>query len=181
MPRKLCQLIQALVIERSHELCIDRTAFGILHHERPLLLLTRGETIAEGGPLQLKLLLGQGPFDLCLMGIAMSLLHPSEGVQQAVAIFLFIGGLDIQQLMALIDEALLDDLFSSKDTIYDMHILGRRTHLDGDGRAVVRELCGRLPEPVVCLNNWHLVVEGEHHELTMDGVALTDGVERMLT
>ena len=83
--------------------------------------------------------------------------------------------------MALIDEALLDDLFSSKDTIYDMHILGRRTHLDGDGRAVVRELCGRLPEPVVCLNNWHLVVEGEHHELTMDGVALTDGVERMLT
>ena len=72
------QLIETLVVERRHQLGISRLTLRIEYGECPLLLLTRCQTIAEGGPLQFQFLVGQGPLDLGGMRVALALLHPGD-------------------------------------------------------------------------------------------------------
>ena len=114
--------IETLVIERGHQLGIDRLAFWIAHRESPLLLLSWFQTIAEGGPFQGQMLIRQGTANTGDMRIALAILHPCEIEQQSVAIALFIGNLQVQQLVALIYCTSLDHLITSEDAIDDVDI-----------------------------------------------------------
>ena len=115
--------IETLIIERSHQLGIDRLAFWIAHRESPLLLLSWFQTIAEGGPFQGQMLIRQGTADTGDMRIALAILHPCEVEQQSVAIALFVGNLQVQQLVALIYCTSLDHLITSEDAIDDVDIM----------------------------------------------------------
>ena len=81
-----CQLVQALIVERGHQLGIDRLAVAVLHRQRPLLLLSWCQAVAEGSPLQMERLVGQRPLDKGLMGMGPPVLHPGKGEQQTAAV-----------------------------------------------------------------------------------------------
>ena len=133
------QHIKALVIERRHQLGIGRLAVRAIHGEYPLLLLSWLQTITEGCPFQLQLLIGQGALNMRLVRIAMPVLHPGEGQQQAVAVFLLVGDLHVQQAVALIAGASLNDLVTCEDTIDNVYILIGGAYLHGNGLAIARE------------------------------------------
>ena len=153
------QHIEALIVERRHQLGIDGIAFAVFHRQCPLLLLTWFHAVTEGGPSQREVLVWQGALDLCQVGVALAVLHPGEGQQQAVVIRLIVGELQVQKLVVPVDSTTLDHLIAGEDTIDDMHILIGRTHLNGDRRTVVGEAGIRLVEPVVGLRDRTLIVE----------------------
>ena len=134
------QLVETLVIERRHQLGVSRLTLRIEYGERPLLLLSGCQTVAEGGPLQFQFLVGQRSFDMGGMGIALALLHPGKGKQQTVLVVILIGKLTVDQLIVAVDRSALNDLLTGKEAIDDMHVGGRRADLDGDGLAVGRKL-----------------------------------------
>ena len=140
LPVHALQLVEALVVERCHELRIGRRAVGVDDGERPLLLLTRRQPVAEGLPMQPQRLVGQRPRDGGGVLIELSVLCPGEGEQQRVAIVLAIGELAIEQGVRLVDGALFNNRRAGKDGIDHVHILSRRAHLQRDGLAVVGEL-----------------------------------------
>ena len=179
-PLMCLQLVETLVIERRHQLGVSRLALRIEYGECPFLLLSGCQTVAEGGPLQFQFLVGQRSFDLGGMGIALALLHPGKGEQQTVLVVILIGKLTVDQLVVAVDRSALNDLLTGKEAIDDMHVGGRRADLDGDGLAVGRELRGGLIEPVVGRGGWCGVVETEHHEVTLQGVSLAGGLQRVL-
>ena len=179
-PLMRLQLIETLVIERRHQLGVSRLSLRIEYGECPLLLLTGCQTVAEGGPLQFHFLVGQRSFDLGGMGIALALLHPCKGEQQTVLILILISELAVDQLVASVDRPALNDLLTGKYAIDDMHVGGRRADLDSDGFSVGRELGGRLIEPVIGRGGRCGVVETEHHEVALQGVSLTGGLQRVL-
>ena len=115
------------------------------------------------------------------MGVTLTVLHPGEGQQQAIAVFFFVGQFQVQQLVTAVNSPPFDDLIAGKDAVDDMYVRIGRTYLNGDRLAVVGELRGRLPEPIVGLRSGTLIVEGEYHKLTLDGVALADSLKGMLT
>ncbi len=158
-PRVGLQHIEALIVERRHQLGIDGVAFAVFHRQCPLLLLTWFQAVAEGGPRQREVLVWQRAMDLCRVGVALAVLHPGEGQQQAVVIRLIVSELQVQELVVPIHSTTLDHLIAGEDTIDDMHILIGRTHLNGDRCAVVGEAGIRLVEPVVGLCGRTLVVE----------------------
>ena len=179
-PLMCLQLVETLVIERRHQLGVSRLTLRIEYGECPLLLLTGCQTVAEGGPLQFQFLVGQRSFDMGGMGIALALLHPGKGKQQTVLVVILIGKLTVDQLVVAVDRSALNDLLTGKEAIDDMHVGGRRADLDGDGLAVGRELRGGLIEPVIGRGGWCGVVETEHHEVTLQGVSLAGGLQRVL-
>ena len=123
-PLMRLQLIQALVIERRHQLGVSRLTLWIEDGECPFLLLTRCQTIAEGGPLQFQFLVRQRSFNLGGMGIALAILHPGKAEQQTVLVRILVGELAVDQLVAAVDRATLNDLLTGKETIDDMHVRG---------------------------------------------------------
>ena len=175
------QLVEALVVERCHQLGFNGLSLRIVHGECPLLLLTRLQTIAEGGPLQLQFLIGQRAPDAGAMGIALALLHPGIGEQEPVLVFILISKLAVNQLVAAFNSTTLNHLFTGKDAIDDVHIRRRRTDLDSHRLTIVRELTGRLIEPVVGGSGRGGIAEREHHEVTLEGISLTGSLQRMLT
>ena len=177
----LHQHIEALVVERCHQLGIDRTPLGILHAQRPLFLLTWLQPVAEGCPLQTELLIRQRALDLGLMGMALAVLHPGEGEQQAIAVCFLIGQFEAHELVAPVIGTPLDDLLAREYTVEDMDILVGRTYLKIDGLAVVGELLGRKIEPVVGLGHGTLIMEREKHEAMGSGITLADSFQRVGT
>ena len=115
------------------------------------------------------------------MGITLAILYPSKGKQQAVFVLILIGKLAVYQLVTLIHTPLLYQLKAREDTIEDMHILIRATHLDGNRRAIVRELGGRLIEPIISISSRFLIIEREYHEGSIDGLILIRSLYTMLT
>ena len=77
----LVQLVQTLVVERCHQVGANGLAVGILNGQRPLLLLSRSQSVAEGGPFQLQFLVGHGALNGGTVGVATAFLHPSVGQQ----------------------------------------------------------------------------------------------------
>ena len=174
-------LVEALVVERGHQLGIDRLAIGILDGECPFFLLTRCQSVTEGGPLQLQTLVGQGTADSSRVGIAKAVLHPRKGEQQAVFIILIILQLEVKQSVALVDSPLLDQFLAGKEAVDDMHISIGRAYLHRHGLAVIGELVGREPEPVLGFCGRHLVICREEHELTLRGIILEGSLQHMLS
>ena len=152
-------LVEALVVERGHELGIGRSAVGLHDRQRPFLLLAWCQPVAEGLPLQHQPLVGQGALDMCRMRVAFALLHPGEGQHQSVAVFLLISQLAVKQFVRAVYRPALDDGATAEDAVDDVDVLCRRAHLNGDGTAVVGESVVRLIEPVVGLGSGPLVVE----------------------
>ncbi len=134
------QHVEALVVERCHQLGISRTPLGILHTQGPLFLLAGEQTITEGGPLQTEFLVRQRTLDLCLVGIALAVLHPGKGEQQSIAVFLLVSHVEFHKLVAPVEGPTFQDLIACEDTIENMDIVVGRAHLQPDGLAVVGEL-----------------------------------------
>ena len=118
------QLVEALVIERRHQLGINGLSLRIEYGQCPLFLLTGFQAITEGSPLQFQFLVGQRSFDLGGMRIAFALLHPGKGEQQTVLVVILISELAVDQLVAPVDRTTLNDLLTGKDAIDDMHVGG---------------------------------------------------------
>ena len=173
------KLIQTLVIHRCQQLRLGRLAVGSQYLQRPLLLLSGHQPVAEGLPLHLQLPVGHRTLYAHLVNIRLSLLHPCEGHLQAVAIFRFIGKLSVQQFVRQVHATLFHHRLSRQDGIDHMHILRRRAHLHRHGCSVARELRGRGIEPVVRLDGRTLVIEREHHEVVLQRIFATDGVYRI--
>ena len=173
--------IQAMIIENSHQTGIGRRAVRSADGHAPRLLLTRRQAVAERLPRQLQLFVGHRPLDGRLMAIAHTVLHPCEGDEQAIAVGFLIGQLAVNQLPTLLDGTALQLLFTGKDTIDDMEVGVGRAHLYGDGSLVGRELLVRHIEPVVCRCGRALIVQAEHHERHLQGVALADSLKAVLT
>ena len=57
------------------------------------------------------------------MSVAFAILHPGESQQQTIAIRLFIGEFQVQELIASVDRSTLDQLIAREDAVHDMHIL----------------------------------------------------------
>ena len=157
-PRMGIDLVEALVVERSHQLGIDRLTVSILDGERPLLLLSRRQSVTEGGPRQRQTFVGQGSTDGSRMGIANTVLYPRKGEQKTVVIFLLIFQFEVIQLVALIHSPLFDEFLTGKDTVDDVYVRIRRSHLYRDGLSVIGELSGREPEPVFGFRGRHLII-----------------------
>ena len=117
--------IEALVVERGHQLGIDGLTLCIAHREGPLLLLSWFQAVTESGPFQSEMLIRQGSTDGGRMGIALTILHPGEVEQQSVAVTLLVGDLQVQQLIALVGSTSLDHTIASEDTVDHMDVLGR--------------------------------------------------------
>ena len=83
------QLVETLIIQRSHHHSVYR--FPVLSHgEGPLFLLSGCQSVAEGCPLQLQRLVGQGSANRLLVIIALAILHPGEGTKNTVTPLLLI-------------------------------------------------------------------------------------------
>ena len=90
-------LIEALVVERSHQLGIDRLTGSITDRERPFLLLSWFQTVAERSPLQFQLFVGQRTSYLGSMRVAVLILHPGKGQHQTVLIGFLVSQLEVEQ------------------------------------------------------------------------------------
>ena len=174
-------LVQTLVVERNHQVGIHGFAVGILNGQRPLLLLSWCQSVAECGPLQLQFLVGHGSLYLGYVGVALAVLHPSIRQQQAVFVFILIKEPAVYQLVAALYRSLLYQLLAAEYAIYYMYILCRRTHLDGHGCAVVSKHAGRLVEPVIRLNHRLLVIQRENDEVATNRLAFVSTLNRVLT
>ena len=151
----------------------------MLRGEGPLFFLSRCQTITEGAPLQFELLVGHGTVDNHLVVVALAFLHPGIVQCNAIAVFLFIDELAVDEFVGLIHSPCLQDLVIGNDTIDDVHILVRRTHLNSNRRPILIEHVARYPQPVVGLCGRLRIFYGEHHEILLQRVALTDGLHRM--
>ena len=112
--------IEALIVEHSHETGVSDSTVRLVNLQLPLLLLARGQAVAEGCPLQLQFLFGHGTADELLVTVALTILHPCEGQQEAVAVLLTVGELAI--LTILLDGTFLNLLLASKETIYNIGV-----------------------------------------------------------
>ena len=170
-------LVEALVVERGHELCVGGRAVRAHHGERPFLLLPRRESVAEGGPLQAQTGVGQRSRDGGIMSVHLAVLHPGVGKQEAVAILLLVGQLQVDEGIAHVAAAAVDDFLASIDGIDDVQVGVGGSHLERDGLAVARELRVADVEPVVGLLGGRGVVEREHGERLLQRLATAHGVE----
>ena len=177
----LVQLVQTLVVERRHHVGTYGLAVGILNGQRPLLLLSRCQSVAEGGPLQLQFLVGHGALYGGAVGVALAVLHPSVRQQQSVFVFILIIKLAVYQLVAALYRTLLYQLLAAEYAIYYMYIRCRRTHLDSNRCAVVRELRCRLVEPILRLRCRLFVVEREYHKFALLRLIFVASLNRMST
>ena len=91
------QLVKALVIEHSHQTGSSGTVIRLGDSQRPLLLLTRCQLVAESRPLHFHPLGRHRTHDGLLVHIAAAVLDPRIGEQQAIMILLLILELAVQQ------------------------------------------------------------------------------------
>ena len=91
------QLVEALVVEHSHQTGSSRTFVRLGDRQRPLFLLTGSQSVAEGCPLHFHPLVRHRTHDGLLVHIAAAVLDPRIGEQQAIMILLLILELAVQQ------------------------------------------------------------------------------------
>ena len=173
-PVVLCNLIKRLVVEGSHHLCIGRFAVRLPHAQRPSFLLSRGQLVAEGGPLHLQLLHWHRAFDCHLMAMEDGIFHPAHGNVDALLIFILI--LIRQSLNGItqIDVSHVYHLLARNNCIEHVHILVACSHLNIYWFSIAWELISAHVEPVVRLRCRLSVVKIENDKHLIDSVAFAD-------
>ena len=127
------ELFERLVVHRRHELCVCRRAVRVRHHEFPLFLLTRCQTVAEGFPAQRELLVGHRALDGRFVRIELAVLYPRKGEQQARAVRFLVGELLVPEGVALVHGTTLYDGVTRNDAIHHVHVVGAGAYLYSDG------------------------------------------------
>ena len=140
-------LVERLVIEYAHQLRLGWLAVRGGNLQRPLLLLSRGQTVAEGLPGDVQFLLRQRTGDAHHSGIALALLHETIVQYDARRIFLLVGERQGHDTVAQLPGTFLQQFVASDDGIYEMRSVLRRAHLDIDRLAITREGLRRLIIP----------------------------------
>ena len=96
------QSIERLIIERSHELSIGRLRVWSGYLQRPTLVLPRSELIAEAGPRHIEMLIWLWTGNSGSMRVQMTMMHPSVGDGDAIAIFrLIVEGVVVERVVTL--------------------------------------------------------------------------------
>ena len=163
-PLVLFDLVEALIIEHSHQRGISRCTVRILDFKRPFFLLTRSQTVAESLPRQAKSLVGHWASDGLLVFVTYTVLDPCIGHKQAVTVFFFINKLPVEQLTVLLYDATLNHLVASIDAIDHVEVRIAGAYLNSDRLSIIGELRIRTVEPVVGLRGRFRVIKPEYHK-----------------
>ena len=172
-------LVERLVIEYAHQLRLGWLAFRGGNLQRPLLLLSRGQTVAEGLPGDVQFLLRQRTGDAHNSGIALTLLHETIVQYDARRIFLLVGERQSHDAVAQLPGALLQQFVAGDDGIYDVCSVLRRTHLDIDRLAITRKGLRRLIIPFGSWLHRMGILHAEKGELLLQGILSADCLQLM--
>ena len=170
-------LVERLVVERSHELCVGRRAVGSENGHAPFLFLPRSETVAERCPLHLQLRVGHRAPYRNAMCMTLTFLDPCKQQGQTVAILFIVCKLAVYQCIADVGAAALYDGVTRYNGVYDVHILVGRTHLHRHRTTVGRERFGRNIEPVAGVGRRYRVVKSEDNEVLFQRISLADSLK----
>ena len=174
-------LIQALVVDHSHQRGVSGTAVGFHNTQAPLFLLSWCQTVAEGLPRQSQTFVGHRTSDGMLVLMELSVLHPCIAHQQAIAVCFLIGELSVQQFAILFHHTVFYHRVAGIDAIDHVDVRVARSHLNGNGFAVIGELRGRGIEPVVGLRSRLRVVQSEDDKRHVYRVVFAYSLQTMLT
>ena len=172
-------LVKRLVIEHTHQLRLGWLAVRGGNLQRPLLLLSRGQTVAEGLPGDIQFLLRQRTGDAHHSGIALALLHETIVQYDARRIFLLVGERQGHDTVAQLPGAFLQQFVAGDDGIYNVRSVLRRAHLDIDRLAITREGLRRL---IIPFGGWlHRmgILHAEKGELLLQGILSADCLQLM--
>ena len=158
-------LVETLIVEHSQQRGISWCSVRLGNLQLPLLLLARCQAVTEGLPRHLQTLIWHRTSDGMLVYMALAVLDPCIGQQQAITVFFLIGKLPVNQFTVLLDATTFQQLFARIDRIDDMQVRIAGTHLDYNGLAITGELAIRRIKPVIRLQGWFLVVKAEHDKL----------------
>ena len=172
-------LVERLVIEYAHQLRLGWLAVRGGNLQRPLLLLSRGQTVAEGFPGDIQFLLRQRTGDAHHSGIALALLHETIVQYDARRIFLLVGERQSHDAVAQLPGALLQQFVAGDDGIYDVRSVLRRAHLDIDRLAITREGLRRLIIPFGSWLHRMGILHAEKGELLLQGILSADCLQLM--
>ena len=172
-------LVERLVIEYAHQLRLGWLAVRGGNLQRPLLLLSRGQTVAEGLPGDIQFLLRQRTGDAHHSGIALTLLHETIVQYDARRIFLLVGERQSHDAVAQLPGALLQQFVAGDDGIYDVRSVLRRAHLDIDRLAITRESLRRLIIPFGSWLHRMGILHAEERELLLQGILSADCLQLM--
>ena len=111
------QLVETLIVKSDHQLGVGWRTVRVAGLQRPCLLLSRCESVAEGAPRERDLLLGKGACYGRGMGVSNAVVYPSEAEAQSVAILRLILKLHKCQRIALVDATVLQHTVSRDDGI----------------------------------------------------------------
>ena len=155
------QLVERLVVERSHKLRLCRRAVGVGDVQSPGLALSGHESVAEGGPLYVEMRVGLRALNAL---ISLAVLHPSHGERDAVAPLFLIGDGACAHFVAQIGSAVLYHLVAGDECVDNVLNAVGRSQLYEDRRRLALELARRNIEPVVCLYRRAAVLQRECDE-----------------
>ena len=172
-------LVERLVIEYAHQLRLGWLTIRGGNLQRPLLLLSRGQTVAEGFPGDVQFLLRQRTGDAHHSGIALALLHETIVQHDARCIFLLVGERQSHDAVAQLPGALLQQFVAGDDGIYDVCSVLRRTHLDIDRLAITRKGLRRLIIPFGSWLHRMGILHAEKGELLLQGILSADCLQLM--
>ena len=172
-------LVERLVIEYAHQLRLGWFAIRGGNLQRPLLLLSRGQTVAEGLPGDIQFLLRQRTGDAHHSGIALALLHETIVQYDARRIFLLVGERQSHDAVAQLPGALLQQFVAGDDGIYDVRSVLRRAHLDIDRLAITRESLRRLIIPFGSWLHRMGILHAEKGEFLLQGILSADCLQLM--
>ena len=158
------QLVERLVVERSHKLRLCRRAVGVGDVESPGLALSGHESVAEGGPLYVEMRVGLRALNALGVLISLAVLHPSHGERDAVAPLFLIGDGACAHFVAQIGSAVLYHLVAGDECVDNVLDAVGRSQLYEDRRRLALELARRNVEPVVCLYRRAAVLQRECDE-----------------
>ncbi len=106
----VCNLVEALVIECGHQLCVGRLAIGSEYGKCPFLFLSGYKIIAECLPCQAEPIVFLRTVDLCTVSVCLPVSNPCHVEHQTVAVFLFVLELACGYGIALVKGALFENL-----------------------------------------------------------------------
>ena len=122
IPLVLANLVETLVIEHCQKRGLGEFAIRCLYLQPPLFVLSRCQTITEGLPSHCQPLVGHGTHDGLLVTVALTVLDPGIGQQQAIAVFFFVSELTVQQTGTALHRATLQNLVPSIDAIDNVQV-----------------------------------------------------------
>ena len=133
-------LVEALIVEHSHERGISGCTVRLRYLQFPFFLLSRCQTVTERLPRRLQPLVRHRTCNGLLMHVAYAVLHPSEGQEQTIAILFLIGKLTINQRGIFFHAATLQHLVATENRVDDMQIRIAGTYLNCNGFTIIWEL-----------------------------------------